>query len=179
VKEIPLTQGKVARVDDADYELVAGHSWWALQGRTAGNERWYAVTQVKRRTIYMHRLILGLTDPEVEVDHIDHDGLNNQRANLRLCSQFQNNGNGRTQGTPKSSKYKGVSWVKRDSFWIAYIQVHKRIYLGSFHSEEAAAIAYDNAARKYFGDFAETNFPASPPPTANLPEVMENRKMQA
>jgi len=113
----------------------------------------------------MHRLIMGVTDRRVWTDHINHDGLDNRRANLRVCTNRQNQRNQRAQGVPKTSRYKGVWFSTREHCWTAQIAVgDNRIHLGYFTSEESAAVAYDNAARKYFGEFAQTNFtPAAAP----------------
>ena len=160
MKQIQLTQGKVAIVDDADYERLNKHKWYAKKGRCI----WYAMrngprVNGKRQTIWMHREILGLKyGDKRQGDHRNHNGLANWRDNLRMCTSLQNkqNGNPSING---SSKYKGVYWHKRDHKWMARITVNgHRIYLGSFDSEIVAAHAYDAAAREYYGEFAMPNF---------------------
>jgi len=157
MKTIQLTQGLVALVDDADYDRVSTHRWYALK---SGNGVFYALRTTllddKKTPLLMHRFILGATDPSMKVDHKNHNGLDNQRENLRLCTQTQNHGNRRkTQG---SSKYKGVT--KRGSKWEAAIKHNgKSKYLGVFISEVDAARVYDAAARNHFGEFALCNFP--------------------
>lgn len=156
MKQIQLTQGKVALVDDVDYERLNQHRWCAKKSGAT----WYAVRMVgkdgKQMTLYMHREILGLT-ANIETDHKDGDGLNNQRHNLRLATTAQNQRNQKKQkGT---SQYKGVYWYQGKTKWCAQIWIaKKRVSLGIFLSEIDAAKAYDNAAIKHFGEFARTNF---------------------
>jgi hypothetical protein len=159
--EVPLTQGYIAIVDAEDAALVAGHRWSAFKARG----KVYAVrTRVEKpRMVFMHRLILGAPQG-ITVDHVDGDGLNNTRANLRLATVAQN-----CRNTPKkrdassTSRYKGVGYRATEQSWRAKITVNrKRVYLGNFHSEMDAARAYDAAARRYFGEFALLNFPGEP-----------------
>jgi AP2 domain len=155
--EIPLLRGGVATIDKADLDLIAGRQWrsWSPDGRT-----FYAVTGGGRERIYMHRLILGLTTAKQRADHIDRDGLNNRRANLRLSDASRNGAN--RPGWGRTSRFKGVSASGRPNKpWMAAIKVNRcRINLGRFVDEEEAARAYDAAARKYFGEFAHLNFPS-------------------
>ena len=107
----------------------------------------------------MHRMILGVTDSSLHVDHRDHNGLNNTRSNIRVGTPRQNSYNQR----PKrggSSQFKGVSLNKARSRWVAFIRIDGRnTQLGYFQDEEDAARAYDEAARKHHGEFAYLNFP--------------------
>jgi len=156
LKEIQLTQGFVALVDDEDYDRVSEHKWRILRGRRTI----YAMTTMKvdgkYTNVYMHRFVLELTDPEIQGDHADLDGLNNQRHNLRKCTQSQNAANSESR-TGSSSQYKGVS-VFRDK-WAADIRINnKTIHLGIFSTEHGAAMAYDRKAIELFGEFARTNF---------------------
>ena len=161
MKQLQCKNGLVVQVDDADYELVKGMSWNAYRFR----ETWYAVSDDSGSRVYLHRLITGVVD-DLEVDHRDGNGLNCCRSNLRVCTHQQNLCNQRKQrGT--LSKYKGVSFSKLRAThakpWIAAIKVkQQRINLGWFATQEEAARAYDNAARKYFGEFARPNFPIIP-----------------
>lgn len=150
MKEIPLTQGKVALIDDEDFEAVSAVKWYAQHNRVL-----YAASK-RGRIVYMHRLILG-APPGVQVDHINGDGLDNRRANLRLCSNSQNHANLRKR-TETSSRFKGVYWNKARRKWHAQIKANQRtFYLGLFDSEEAAGAAYDRAATEHFGTFSRLN----------------------
>ena len=156
MKEILLTQGLVALVDDGDYALLAQYKWSA----SFNGWKWYAVRTVStnrvKRCIYMHRFILN-APPELQVDHHDGNGLNNQRSNLRLCDNAQNHHNMKALRTNHSG-FKGVSWDKERSLWIAFICSRgKRKNLGRFESAQAAAEAYDQAAYLLHGNFAVTN----------------------
>ena len=107
----------------------------------------------------MHREILGITDPKINVDHLDGDGLNNQRSNLRVCTDSQNGANRGKQKNNKSG-YKGVHWNKKTKKWAAQIQYHKKVLnLGYYSDIIEAAKAYDKKALELFGEFARLNFP--------------------
>jgi len=106
----------------------------------------------------LHRFIMGVTDPHIDVDHRNHNGLDCQRENLRRCVRGENTGNLRKYRG--SSQYKGVSWDKRDKRWRAVVRVHGVTkHLGRFTEEADAARAYDAAARAAFGEFCYANFP--------------------
>lgn len=158
-----VADGRVALVDDEDYELVSPYRWYASQLSRGGVviEGPYAKANVtrdgRRALIYMHKLITGYT----MTDHIDHDGLNNQRSNLRPATTTQNNRNKRPS-LGRSSSYKGVGWNRGVRKWKAGITVGRRpVHLGYFTLEEDAARAYDAAALECFGEFAYLNFPAA------------------
>ena len=153
MKEIKLTQGQVALVDDEDYDFLNQWKWYAHKGRKDG--LFYAGKRNNGdiKQIWMHRLIMN-TSRGLTVDHIDHNGLNNQKCNLRNCSMSQNKMNVTPIGL---SKFLGVH--PRNDKYVAQIKVNgKKIYIGTFKTEEDAAHAYDNAAKKYFGEFANLNF---------------------
>lgn len=155
MKEIPLTKGKVALVDDADFEAVNAFKWYV----TKAGRRFYAARGSKVR-IYMHRFLMGPRVPGV--DHRDGDGLNNQRENLRPATTAQNAQAFRSEKIGATSIYRGVRVRRhlRNAKWTAEIKVSgKKIHLGYFILETDAARAYDVASRKYFGEFASPNFP--------------------
>lgn len=158
MREIQLTQGKVALVDDADFDWLNQWKWTACQMRSG---LWYAgrnatVSPGKRKFLLMHRVISGVDD-EREVDHEDGDGLNNRRLNIRVCSQLQNSYN-RKHNRNNSSGFKGVRKARGNN-WRSTIYVNqKQIHLGVFTSREDAARAYDVAALEHFGEFAKLNY---------------------
>ena len=160
MKEIPLTQGHVALVDDADYERAAKFNWNVHVN--ANNRTFYARGNVGGNTHQrLHRFILNIQPGDKrQVDHIDRNGLNNCRSNLRVCTIGENN---RNVGKPSnnSSGWKGVSWDNTHQRFRAYIQLNrKKTHLGYFHSPITAALEYDKAARTLHGEFACLNVPA-------------------
>ena len=156
---IPLTQGKVALVDDADYERLAAFKWYALRS----GRRWYAVRMTSRtlgpqRPIYMHHEIFGKPPPGLETDHVNGDGCDNRRVNVRFVTRTQNQGNARPQ-LGRTSRFKGVCWEKHKRRWRAQARLGgKNRLLGYFTNEEDAARAYDAAAVAKWGEFARPNF---------------------
>ncbi len=160
MKKIPLTQGYFALVDDEDFAWLSKHKWQVSKfPNTDYAVRSKTIRYKKREKIQMHRLIVGLSiRDKQECDHIDGNGLNNQKNNLRVCSRQQNRHNSKSNKC-SSSQYKGVAWHKQHKKWGANITINeKAISLGSFNDELQAARAYDLAAIYYFGDFANTNF---------------------
>lgn len=163
MKEIPLTQGKVALVDDSDFERLSRHKWHAH--KSSSTTSWYARRNIRIRprvqtTILMHREILGLEYSSHDGDHRDGNGLNNQRSNLRPASRSQNLQNQQGHLKKKYSRFKGVhrDVARSRSCWLAQIRVNgKQKVIGSFRNEEVAALAYNEAARIHFREFAKTN----------------------
>lgn len=153
MRYIDLTAGKLAMVDDEDFEAINILNWNANFQHTT----WYARAWKDGKRLLMHRYIMGVTDPKILVDHENHDGLDNRRQNLRAASKADNCRNkSHRKGT--SSKYHGVCWHKATSKWIVKICVdYTEIHLGIFDKEEDAALAYNVAALKYFGKFANIN----------------------
>ena len=156
MKEIPLTQGMVALVDDEDYEWINQYKWYV--NRAGVNI--YAVRYDRGRgrgeAIKMHQQIMRAK----ETDHRDNNGLNNQRSNLRHCNRSQNCQNRRKAGNC-SSKYKGVSFRRKATMnpWVVSIRTvgRKFVYIGVFATEVEAALAYNNKAVELFGEFARIN----------------------
>lgn len=149
-----LSQNKIAIVDPADYEIVNNFKWTAYRGKN----RWYAFRCVKNEKgkwvmLLLHRFLMGAIDRKTCVDHIDGNGLNNSRHNLRLATHQENN---RNRGPNKGNLLgvKGVSWDKKSSKYLAAICINKkRIAIGRFSTIEEAQAAYQDRAQKEFGDF--------------------------
>lgn len=154
--QIDLTQGKVALIDEADWDLVRGYRWYAYKSRNT----FYAKTNVRsnrggrrQRQILMHRLLIGLTDPKVQVDHRDGDGLNNRRENLRACTHAENRRNTGAYANNKSG-FKGVHWREDCGKWRAEIGVNGKLkHLGHYDSPIDAYAAYCAAAKELHGEF--------------------------
>jgi hypothetical protein len=159
VKQIELTQGKIAIVDDEDFESLSKFRWFACKGKNTFYAKRYAGrVNGKQRMIWMHREILGLKPGDPDVDHRDGNGLNNQKKNLRKVTNSENAMNKRNQ-RGSLSEFKGVCWDKSRNKWKAQIHIDGKLnFLGYFDKEEDAARAYDEAAAKNFGDFAKLNF---------------------
>jgi len=160
MKEIPLTQGKFALIDDDMFDRVSYFKWHVVKKLRTTGIVYYALTNIyvngKYTCLLMHRLIMGIPDP-LQVDHRNSNGLNNQKHNLRICTGQQNSQNSR-KTTNSTSIYKGVSYVTKKNKWRSRIMVNGNpIHLGYYGTEIQAAIAYNNSAIKYFGDFALLN----------------------
>lgn len=157
MKEIELTKGQVALVDDLDYIILSAWKWVASKNGNTFYALRHFMEGGKKHKIYMHRYLMGETDKKVFIDHRDRNGLNNQRDNLRVCTKAQNYAN-RNKAKNCSSKYVGVSWHKKSGKWAVMLcKDYKPIYIGLFTSEEAAAKAYNEAAIRIHGEFATTN----------------------
>jgi len=157
MKKIKLANGGFTMVDNCDYKELSQHKWYSK-----AIPKLYVLRRKHkdgvRKTILMHRQILGLTKTCVYCDHIDGNGLNNVRNNLRPCTSAQNQMN-RKKGLGCSSKYKGVFHIKKHNKWLSHITVNKKlIRLGTFNSEIDAAKCYDKNAIKFFKEFAYLNF---------------------
>jgi len=159
-RKIPLTQGKYAIVDPQRYEELAKYKWFAVRSERG----YYALRmtkakkgKVKQKGVRMHRVILKPTNGKF-IDHINHNGLDNRRANLRFCTTQQNTWNKRKQRGNYSSKYKGVTWLRSEKKWQVRIVCNGRqISLGYFDDEKEAARAYDAKAEELFGEYASLN----------------------
>lgn len=149
--ELDLNGSETARIDEADWHLVVGHKWRAI--RPNGRANAYAVSE---NDVLLHRLLMAPDDGMV-VDHIDGDGLNNTRANLRVCTHRQNRCN-QKRNKANTSGVKGASRIARKKPWKAAIFVGRKcIHLGTFATKDEAAQAYAAGAQKYHGEFAKVD----------------------
>lgn len=155
MQRIPLSQGKFALVDDADFERLAAFKWHLdAQGYAARNIH---LESGARTIITMHRAVID-TPSGTEIDHVNRDGLDNRRANLRICDRSENIRNRVKTSAPTSSIFKGVCWAKSRGKWVAHITVRQQqIHLGVFADECDAALAYNAAAITLHGEFARLN----------------------
>ncbi len=151
---IPLGNGGTTIVDREDAVRVMPYSWQYIKrpkDRTA-----YAQARMNRKIIKLHRFILG-TLAGIEVDHINHDGLDNRKANLRECTRRQNAQN---RPVARGRKYKGVTHLAGGKWRVGIRVGGKTVHVGVFQDQVSAALAYDQAARKHHGKFALCNFPS-------------------
>lgn len=161
-REIPLTRGMIALVDDSDYEIISKHKWYAQASHSGifyacrWEYRKAFPCDPKKRSIRMHNEIMG-ENPGLKVDHISRDGLDNRRMNLRWATHAQNMMN-RKWRKPTKSGFRGV--YDDHGTWRAMIAANgKRSVVGRAKSASEAAIIYDEAAKKLHGEFARLNFP--------------------
>lgn len=160
IMEILLPNGFITIIDDEDFDAVKNYNWRLKKN----HDIYYAYAQIEKKRVLMHRFLMNVNDTEILIDHIDNNGLNNRKKNLRLCNQTQNKANRKGANKNSISKYKGVG-LKRvklksgkqtnKSYWIAYVGGH---YIGTFKNEIDAAKAYDKKAIELFGKFANLNF---------------------
>jgi hypothetical protein len=150
-KIIQLSQGYSAIIDDEDFERVIQHKWHT---RKMSFEHIYASTRINKKQIFLHRFILEMVDAKIKIDHINGNGLDNQRHNLRLATHAQNMANRKSK-----KKYKGVR-IDTHRKTIKYrveLQHEGKSYRQSFKTEIEAAKAYNEMALKYHGEFANLN----------------------
>ncbi len=151
-REMPLSRGKVALVDAADYEWLSQWKWYYLGQRTKEYAYRFVRTPEGQKSVYMHREVMSAPAGQ-EIDHIDGNGLNNTRANLRACTRSENARNHRKR-RKSVSPYIGVSWNRRSGKWAASVS---GLHLGNFDTPEEAALVRDQEARKRHGEFVVTN----------------------
>lgn len=159
MKTLPLTKGKVALVDNDNFEYL--NQWkWRVQSKNHNKNEFYVARSIrgqKPNVVYLHRLIMNVTDSKIQVDHINGNSLDNRKQNLRIANSSQNSRNIKP-GKRNTSGYKGVSWSKKTKKWRAKIYCNKKyIHIGHFENKEDAAKAYNEAAKLYFKDFAYLN----------------------
>lgn len=152
--KIELANHGCAVIDEEDYSIVSKLKWRAVfNGFT-----WYAISTYHKKTVYMHRLIMKEAETCVHIDHINSNGLDNRKENLRSCNGSQNNMN-RKKSMIATSIYKGVYWDRSAGRWVARVKINRKpVYERSFTREIDAAIAYDSTAKAIFGEYARTNF---------------------
>lgn len=157
MKTIPLSKGHEAIVDEEDYEALAIFKWSAQEVPGKVYAKRAVGSGPRHRTLLLHRVITGAEQHQL-VDHINGNGLDNRRSNLRIANKSENGQNQRTKRANTTSRYKGVHFYKSRNKWVAEIK-HKgvRRSLGYFESEDDAARAYNAAAVETFGEFAALN----------------------
>lgn len=156
--ELITRAGQAYFIDDEDFEKIKNFSWHVIKSPYT-----MYVSAMKKEygkpytAILLHRLVMGASKG-MEVDHINGNGLDNRKINLRMCSQSQNQANRQKTSKHMSSKFKGVYWCKRQKRWVAKIDCNsKRHYIGSFVNETDAAVAYNKKSAELFGDFSRIN----------------------
>lgn len=154
MKRVKLTCGKYALIDDEDFDRIEKHSWHLVKIGSV----FYAATGIwngsNMTTYYLHRFIMN-TPKRLVTDHIDGNGLNNQKSNLRVCTSSQNHMNTGLQKN-NTSGYRGVMWYKRDKKWLAVIKIDKKlINLGKYKEKSKAIEIRSKAEKKYYKEFAQ------------------------
>ncbi len=156
MKKILLSQGKYALVDDTDYEEVSKYKWSFDPKGYAFRNTDKSIPRKDRRIIYLHRQLLDAKKGEY-CDHINGDKSDNRKINLRICTNAQNIQN-RKIGKNNTTGYKGIQWHPQDKLWHAVITVNRKIIsLKYWKTKKEAALAYNEGAIKYHGDFAKLN----------------------
>lgn len=177
MKRIELSGGKAfALVDDEDYRMLSKHKWHTnIKPHTTYARSTVRISDNKQKTIYMHRMVMGLMDApsDICIDHMDGDGLNNRRNNLRITDNSGNQQNLRKRSPQNwTSIYKGVHYKNHNKSkpWVSQITIPKQMingirpkgrgkikWLGSYQTQQEAALAYNNAAIEHFGEHAHLN----------------------
>lgn len=153
-----INSDKFVMVDDCDFEHLIKFRWHILKGKRTNYCKIMTGKRDNRKSVLMHRFLLN-PSKGMEVDHVDGNGLNNQKSNLRICTAAQNRSNQIRNRPNKTSKFKGVSWNRESKKWVSNIQHNKNpMFLGFFSNEIEAAKSYDQAAKECFKEFAYLNF---------------------
>ena len=167
-KYIQLKHG-TAIVDEQDFDRVNQYKWYSIDNDGTG-KRCYATCKIGKSTVYMHRMVVGAQGGE-SVDHIDGNGLNNSRSNLRLVTQSQNNMNQRVR-EDNTSGHKGISWCPDREKYQVYINIdRKRKSLGRYKTLEEAIYVRDQAVKSHYGEYAREN--------SSLPEEVQIEPQRA
>jgi hypothetical protein len=162
MKLLPLTKDKFALVDDDDYYWLSQWNWFAVEIKNT----WYARRSKKKGVlrsnekyeIYLHRIVMRCSNIDFVIDHLDKNGLNNQKENLRICTKSENNKHTSSHKN-SSSQYLGVSYDKNRNKWSANLMNNgKKILFKRYNTEIEAAKAYDITAKTQFGVYANLNF---------------------
>ena len=157
---IRLTHGKFSKVDPDDYDKLMNYRWVTkIREHTC-----YAIRRTrkngKQKSLFMHRVITNAPKGSI-VDHINRDGLDNRKANLRFVTASQNAWNSERGMHTGKSRFKGLAWLHEKKKWRVVLYVNnKNIHLGYYKDEIEAAKVYDKASKKYKGEFAVLNLPA-------------------
>lgn len=151
---------KTILIDKEDFEKINKYKWSTFCDKKRSPDTFYAISTTKPH-IKMHRLILNISDPKIIIDHINRNGIDNRKLNLRTCTHSENKRNSIKVKNSKGSLYKGVVYNKTGrgkKRWRVRITINnKRISLGRYFTEIEAAVAYNNAAQLYHGNFALLN----------------------
>lgn len=162
-KKIPLIGkygsviGNYAIVDDHLYDELMQYRWYAHKSSTSNGI--YAFSKINNKSIQLHRYIMGITDPKIQIDHINHNSLDDRLNNLRICNNKQNSWNAQCHKDSKCA-FKGVVITRAGRYQVEIMKDGKKYNLGTYLTAEEAAIAYDLKAIELFGEFACLNFPA-------------------
>jgi nucleoside-diphosphate-sugar epimerase len=148
---------RISIIDQCNFSILNKYNWQIQKGRA---QTYYAITKHEGRTLRMHRMIMEITNPNIFIDHVNHNGLDNRTNNLRICTINENNRNKQKCKKICSSVYKGVYRISGNFPWIAQASLHnKRKYLSHYATEKRAALAYDDYQKENYGEFINPNFP--------------------
>lgn len=156
MREVKLTQNKIAIIDDEDYEKISSRKWFAWRHPNPPHAFYVHSYEPPCHTIKMHRLVLDVTDRSIHIDHINGNTLDNRKANLRLATHSENTKNAKLNSR-STTGYKGVTKVALNKWRVQIQNSGKKYHLGTFTDLKEAAKAYNIAALAHFGEFARLN----------------------